>query len=236
MGDKTNTAAPYTSFNMFHSLLVRLSRMNRPDAIRPSILGLKNGRGTFSHLIASLRYFRLVDDAGTPQDSLLQLAMSSEGDRKVRVGDLLKEYYSFLLRPSDSFDLSNASIKDLRRRFSEHDGTSETVASKSASFFVGAATYAGIPLSNKIQTGGYKLPGASDHKRNTNAGGNVSNAKQSSTTKSNPSDMNDSEKAFSDALRELADIFFDAQDLPEHQRKDLAQQAIKWANRLIGEK
>ncbi len=233
--DTSTLAAPYTSFSVFYALLERLSRISRPDKIQQSHLGPVTAHGTYTHLMATLRFFHFVDTDGSPQDSLLQLAKANEAERKRRMHELLVKSYPFLLGSSSSLDLNNASIKDLREEFRKHDGTSESVAAKSASFFAAAAAYAGIPLP-KVQMSGYKLPGTSENKRNPNVRERMSNDKHSSIGKGGAGDMDDSARAFSDALRDLADIFITAQNLPESRREDLARQAIRWANLLMGGK
>lgn len=232
MEPTTALACPYVSFAAFYESLDRLAHAHPPVKITAKLLKLEDDSGIYSHLIGSYKFFELLGEDGLARPELLALAKSSESDRRKSIHDLLFKFYPFLLNAGDSFDLSRAGIDDLRRRINEHDGKSESVTRKSANFFAAAANFAGIDLP-RINLKGYKTPGSPDDKRNSSVRENMS-SRQSSTGKTVAQILN-SEKAATEARRELYKIFFNAKELPESEREDLAQTFIDLGHVLKGE-
>jgi hypothetical protein len=147
---------PYATLDtFFRNVKVALpSRIDR--SVLPSMSGTIQGQ-----LLATLSFLGFIREDGTPTDKLAAYA-HSEGPEKQRIlKEILVSSFPFLFK--DGFDLKRATLAQLYERFSK-TGISGSTTRKCATFFLKAATDAGIELSphfgkkRKLSSGGQAKP------------------------------------------------------------------------------
>jgi len=102
-----------------------------------------------SALISTLKWFKLIDDAGAHGEFLAALVKAATDDK---AGEVLKANlplaYTFM--GDGSIDVGRATGAQLEEKFRAYGLTGETV-SKAMSFFIAACKEAGIPISAHIR-------------------------------------------------------------------------------------
>jgi hypothetical protein len=141
---------PYVTYRTFSGYLDFLKENGIPARIDPSALpGLSST--VQRQLTHALRYLDLIDDDGTPLESLNELVQSDGSQRQAFLSETLERSYSFLLGSGRrSFDLTKATPAQLAERFQAAGLSGDTVR-KSQSFFLSAANDAGITVSPLIK-------------------------------------------------------------------------------------
>lgn len=137
---------PYIGFSTFSSFIKGLAATGIPSRIDKSLLRNMSGTNQ-STLIAALKWFDLIDDAGAHGEKLERLVASGE-DMGAVLRDLLPEAYKFM--SDGSVDLSRATGAQVEEKFRAYGVTGETVV-KAMSFFLAACKEAAIPLSAHIK-------------------------------------------------------------------------------------
>lgn len=148
MANEKDVPKPGTiAWGGFLNFLDNLKKAGVPTQIDNVVLSKMSGSGR-SQLRATLQYFGLIDEKYVVQDSLVELVSADEEERKVLIGRLLRERYSFLFDSKNGFDLSRSTAKEFTDKFAKYySGDSRA---KAESFFLKGASYAGIPVSTYI--------------------------------------------------------------------------------------
>ncbi|HKW18918.1 MAG TPA: hypothetical protein VJO35_15520 [Terriglobales bacterium] len=149
---ETAVAAPYLPFKTFLSSLDPFSQGVPPKIDR----SLWNQSGFMQGLIMNAyRFFHLVDVNDKPTATLQQLVKSKNDARQGEIAKLLDVGYPEVM----AHDLSTMTPKMLDEQLDRYNVTGDT-KKKAATFFLQAAKFAGLPLSNfltdKIRSTGTK--------------------------------------------------------------------------------
>lgn len=147
---------PYKTFsNTLAGWLVAL-----PGRIDRSVLSSYSG-AMQGWVLATLRYFSLIDADGHPVERLQQLVSAEGEERQKLLRVLVDEGYPFLF--SHGFDLSTGTAAQLDEKFKDAGANGDTVR-RCVAFFMGLAKDAGVPLSPYLKvtrrkvTNGRKVP------------------------------------------------------------------------------
>jgi hypothetical protein len=139
----TGPVPPYFSFATLLNQVERMEREGTPGRIdRSYLVGMAGG--TRNQFKMGLRSLGLIDESDQVTDSLVRFAKYPEG-RQALLAEILRERFPRLV----SLD-ENATRGQLDDRLAEY-GLGVDTRRKAASFYVAAATYAGIPMSPHIR-------------------------------------------------------------------------------------
>ncbi len=129
---------PYTTLDTFFTTvgIALPSRIDR--SVLPNMSGTMQGQ-----LLSALTYLGLINGEGIPTDRLKTYVRSTGEERQRLLKDMIVSSYPFLY---ENFDLKRATMSQLSERFSDI-GTSGSTTRKCITFFLKAATDAGIELS-----------------------------------------------------------------------------------------
>jgi hypothetical protein len=134
---------PYVSFSTLLNQIERMEREGTPARIDPSYLTGMAG-GTRSQFKMGLRSLGLIDESDQVTESLIQLAGKPEERPEILAG-ILRERFPRLVGLGE-----NATRGQLDEVLSEY-GLGIDTRRKATSFYVAAASYAGIQLSPHIR-------------------------------------------------------------------------------------
>ncbi|HXP83757.1 MAG TPA: DUF5343 domain-containing protein [Bryobacteraceae bacterium] len=164
MGAETlSNVAAYAPFKTFLNSLEGLrgvvpSHINR--TVWPSFSG-----GTVSQLITTYRFLGLIDEDGKPTRHLSLLASDNVPARQSELRQLLQRSYPEVI----AINLVNATPKQLTDAFLEQYSVSGATLQKAISFFLNAAQYAELPLSQFLtRRRGRRKRGAQNKSRSGN--------------------------------------------------------------------
>ncbi|MFR0692156.1 hypothetical protein ACLUTX_22355 [Enterobacterales bacterium AE_CKDN230030158-1A_HGKHYDSX7] len=139
---------PYTSFRSFESLLKELKDHEvLPAVIDRSTLEKRSGSEQ-SALIATLKWFTLIDDKQVPTKLLEQYLEADEEAAKPLLKGMVEQSYTFV--SDGSFNLRNATSKQMAELFRGYEISGSTLT-KSVAFFLAAAKSAGISVSPHVK-------------------------------------------------------------------------------------
>ena len=133
---------PYLPYKTFMNALASW-RVALPSRIDRSLLGSYSG-AMQGWLLATLRYFALIDADGHPTGKLQHLVAADGQERQKLLGEFVRQGYPFLFR--DGFDLSKGTAAQLDEKFKDTGAQGDTVR-RCVGFFMGLAKDAGVPLS-----------------------------------------------------------------------------------------
>ena len=137
---------PYVAYRTFRTFLESLA-ISMPDRIDRSVFDSKFSGTATSQINSALRSLKLVDAEGRPSDGLKLLART-EGEQHHQVLEkILRSYYTPVFR----LDLERATKAQFREAMREF-GCTESMLVKCESFFIHAATHAGIALSPYLKS------------------------------------------------------------------------------------
>ena len=143
MNDKT-VKPPYTSYRSFLTLMNELKDHEvMPAAIDRSYLSKRSGSEQ-SALIATLKWFGLIDESGAPTPLLEEYVVSNEEQSKEMLKSMVESAYGSIT--DGTFNLRSATTSQLADKFREYEISGSTL-NKSVTFFLSAAKEAGIPVS-----------------------------------------------------------------------------------------
>jgi hypothetical protein len=140
---------PYIPFQTFTGLLDRLKTNGVPNRIDRSYLSYTSG-SIQTYLLRTLQGFELIDEAGRPTPSLTALVEADETDRRGHIRSIVSRHYAEALALG-----TGATPAELAEVFREKYDLGGDTARKGITFFLNAASYAGIEVSPH-----YKLPRA----------------------------------------------------------------------------
>jgi hypothetical protein len=140
---------PYVSFKTVKTLIQELDEHGIPARLDRSVLTRFSGT-VRTQLMTALRFLGLINDEGIPTDRLAMLVGHyGDGAWPPALRDVLVSAY----RPLFQLDLINATPSQFVEKFKASYPGTDAVQDKSRSFFLAAATEAGIPISQRILKG-----------------------------------------------------------------------------------
>ncbi len=135
---------PYTSYKSFLTLMSDLRNHDvLPAAIDRSFLSKRSGSEQ-SALIATLKWFKLVDEVGIPTTLLDEYIAADEEKAKSMLKGMVIESYGAIT--NGTFNLRSATAAQLAEQFRQYAISGSTLA-KSVTFFLAAAKDAGVVVS-----------------------------------------------------------------------------------------
>ncbi len=137
---------PYIGFATFASFIKGLSKTGIPSRIDKSLLRNMSGSNQ-SALLAALRWFSLVDEAGNHGKELEELVAAGE-DFGAVLKELLPKAYKFMA--DGSIQLERATGSQLEEKFRAFGVSGATIV-KAMAFFLSACKEAGIPVSAHVK-------------------------------------------------------------------------------------
>lgn len=145
MNDKPKTLSPpYATFSAFINFLNKLRETVIPSRIDPSVFGNASGGLSYS-IISSLKFLKLINDAGTPSKEFIALVKASDEARPALLKDIVENGYPTLFK--SGVDLTTMTAGQFDEHIRTEFGASGSTVDKIALFFTGASKMAGIPLS-----------------------------------------------------------------------------------------
>jgi hypothetical protein len=145
MVDKAKTTSPpYATFSALASFINKLRDTTIPSRIDPSVFGNASGSLSYS-IIASLKYLKLISDAGVPTHEFIALVKANDDDRVSHWKKIMERGYPSLF--SENVDLTTMTAGQFDEQLREEFGVSGSTVDKVALFFIAGAKAAGVPLS-----------------------------------------------------------------------------------------
>jgi hypothetical protein len=143
-GEASLPKPAYIPLIALDNFIERLKATGIPAVIGSSLTQTMSG-GTASALMSALRFLGLVDQSGTPQDSLRKLVAAYDTDRwKDVLGDLIDRAYANII---GDLDLTTATRSMLDDRFRKNSKAAGQVLDKAARFYLGALEKMQRPVS-----------------------------------------------------------------------------------------
>jgi hypothetical protein len=137
--DNSAKPSPYLSYTTLKNGAI-------PARIDKTLMVGQSG-ATQSYLMASLRFFNLIDASGAPQSELKALVTSEGEERKKVWKPIFEQGYEPII---GDLNLETATAGMLHEKFAAQGLASETVK-KCHSFFAAAAEEAGVPLAPQLK-------------------------------------------------------------------------------------
>ncbi len=141
-----DASPPYLSFSTVKNFMDSFKESGVPDRIDRTLLPGQSGT-TQTYLLAALRFFGFIDQAGAPTELMEEWHRMSD-DEKPIYEKAIKQSYAFLF--DGSIKLEAATEGQLREKMKEKDIQGDT-ARKAITFFVNACDFAGIPISPHLK-------------------------------------------------------------------------------------
>jgi hypothetical protein len=137
---------PYIAFSTFMSFIKGLEATGIPSRIDKSLLRNMSGSNQ-SALFAALKWFDLIDDAGSHGKPLESLVAAGDEAGRVLKG-MLPVAYKFM--SDGSIDIGKATGAQIEEKFRAYGLSGATIV-KAMAFFISACKEAGIQLSSHIK-------------------------------------------------------------------------------------
>ena len=137
-------AYPYVSYRTFRNFL-ELLKEGLPSRIDRSVWGPRYSGTTGQQLMTALKSLNLINENGTPNNSLENLVNSNGTQRQLLIKNILEEKYSEIFQ-IDLFRATRSQFNEIFRSVGINDG----ILNKCQLFFIQACQDAGIELSNYI--------------------------------------------------------------------------------------
>lgn len=145
MSEKQSALSPpYASFSSFISIFNRLKESGVPSRIDKTVFGNASGSLIYS-VLSSLKYLKLIDEEGRPDERFKSFASAADEDRPVLLAAIIKEGYPTLF--SDGIDLTKATAGEFNEHLREQFGIMGATIDKVATFFINAAKFSGVEIS-----------------------------------------------------------------------------------------
>ena len=140
---------PYTSYRTFKTFIEDLRERGVPSRIDRSVLTHFSGVvGT--QLMHALRFLGLIEDQGRPTQRLREL-VNAEG--AARWPDKLSELLRRVYAPMFAIDLETATPSHFNEAFRKAFPAADAVVQKCVTFFLYAASDAGVKISGRVLKG-----------------------------------------------------------------------------------
>ena len=139
-----NNIPPYVAFKTFQTFLEFLSE-GMPSRIDRSVWVNRFSGSNGTQLMTAIKFFELVDSEGIPSQDFINLVSKNLDIQKKSLRKILYKFYDHVFE----LDLDNATRYQFREAFRKF-GTKEGVLVKCESFFIQAAKFSDISLSNHI--------------------------------------------------------------------------------------
>lgn len=139
-----NNIPPYVAFKTFQTFLEFLSE-GMPSRIDRSVWVNRFSGSNGTQLMTAIKFFELIDSEGLPSDDFKSLVSKDLDIQKKTLRKILYKFYDHIFE----LDLDNATRYQFREAFRKF-GTKEGVLVKCESFFIQAAKFSDISLSNHI--------------------------------------------------------------------------------------
>jgi hypothetical protein len=148
----TQTTPPYVAHKTFINFVNGL-KPGVPSRIDKSIMTSLSG-ATQGQLIATLRYFDLIEASGKPKDALFELINSEGAERQRLFREIVTRSYRFVF--ANSLDLEKATRRQIEEVFADQNVGGET-RRKALGFFLALSLDAGLKVSPHIKVRNGKL-------------------------------------------------------------------------------
>lgn len=152
----TKVAFPYVSYRTFRNFL-ELLKEGLPSRIDRSVWGPRYSGTTGQQLMTALKSLNLINENGTPNNTLENLVNSNGTQRQLLIKNILEDKYSEIFQ----IDLVRATRSQFNEIF-RSVGINDGMLNKCQLFFIQACQDAGIELSNYILA---RRHGLSSHKK-----------------------------------------------------------------------
>jgi hypothetical protein len=152
---------PYATFPTFINFLNKLRDTTVPSRIDPSVFGNASGSISYS-IIASLKSLKLIGPDGVPTQQFIDLVNADDEARKPRLRAAMVNAYPTLL--DGNFDITKATSGQFDEHLRDRYEAKGSTIDKVAAFFIAAANYADVPLSQLIKDRKPLSPSASSGK------------------------------------------------------------------------
>lgn len=149
----------WTTFNNAISTLAETMPNRIDKTVFPTLAG-----GVQGQLLTGLKFLGLVGKDGKPTDALRALAVKDEAERKKQVEKMLRSSYPDLF----ALDLTKTTYGELKEHMEKSYSVTGDTTNRAIRFFLAAAEYAGIPISNLV-TGKKATAGAAPANRRRRA-------------------------------------------------------------------
>lgn len=149
MNDKA-IKPPYTSYKSFETLVGELrSHEVLPDVIDRSLGLLRKRSGSEqAALIATMKWFKLIDNDGARTKLLDEYLAADEAGAKAMLKTMIEQSYSAVT--DGTFNLKSATTQQMTDKFREYEISGSTL-NKCISFFLAATRDAGIQVSPHVK-------------------------------------------------------------------------------------
>lgn len=139
---------PYISFRSLSNMLDRFRSEGVPRRVDRSFWGSFLNGSAGAQMMVALRSLGLVDSSDSPTDELDRMCgeEATVNDRKRILAEVLKRRYADVMK----LDLPRSSWGQLEEVFKKSYGLDGETRRKAITFFINAAQYAELPLSNHI--------------------------------------------------------------------------------------
>jgi hypothetical protein len=145
---ETKVATPaYVTYRTFTNSLDRLRERGVPNRVDSSVFVGQSG-STIAALLSSYKFLKLTTDAGAITPLLRELVNADDAGRAMLMREALEMSYPFLQPPA--IDLAAATTQEIEGAFREQ-GIAGSTVTKAVSFFLSAATAAGIEVSKHVK-------------------------------------------------------------------------------------
>ena len=131
-----------------------------PARVDRSVFHSRFSAGVQSQINSGLRSLQLIDASGAPTAALRRLAPAKGDARRTVLQEVLKAYYAHVFM----LDLEHATKSQLQEAIRKF-GCTDAMLVKCESFFIHAATDAGIPLSPYITSNRKSMPKSASSSR-----------------------------------------------------------------------
>lgn len=143
--DEKQVIPPYVSFRTIVTVLDKLKVDTIPQRLDRSYWGAFLSGGTGAQVVSALRFLGLADDEDRPTARLDELV--NQEDRSILMGAILRERYEPVLR---GLDLTRTTMGLINGAFTDAYKLEGATLRKAVTFFIHAAQFAKMPLSNFI--------------------------------------------------------------------------------------
>lgn len=138
---------PYLSYRTFRNFLESLGASGIPGRIDRSFMPSSMSGANQVLVIAALKFLKLIDENGIPQDNLHKLIEEDGSINQAAYYAALNSAYSFLL---NDLDIERATTRQVEEKFKDLGLSSDTIR-KAVNFFMLAAKDADMKISPHIK-------------------------------------------------------------------------------------